>query len=141
MNRSCTVGIPSILRATARFGYLNPPYGARDVGPVQQLRPNPFPVRLKMLLQFLRRHPVDPRRAFVSRHRFQSPRTVFVRNGFFHQVLVHRSLSEGSRIDVASPSPLARHGFTASASGTPGVATVVVALRDSGLFGPIQSPL
>src|ERR1035438_6069415 len=126
MNRSCTVGIPSILRATARFGYLNPPYGARDVGPVQQLRPNLFPVRLKVLLQFLRRHPVDPRRAFVSRHRFQSPPTVFVRDHFFHQVLVHRSLSEGSRISVLSPSPLARHGFTVSASGTLGVATVVV---------------
>src|ERR1022692_4131375 len=83
-------------RAAARLGDFDPPYRARNVSPVQQLRPNLFPVRLKMLLQFLRRHPVDPRCPFVPRHRFQSSRPVFVRNGFFHQVLVHRSLSEGS---------------------------------------------
>src|ERR1022692_4664284 len=132
---------PQHPRAAARLGYLYPSYGSWNVGPVQQLRPNLLPVRLKMLLQFPRRHPVDPRRAFVPRHRFQSSRPVFVRNGFFHQVLVHRSLSEGSRIGVASPSLSARHGFTASASSTLGVATVVVALLDSGLFGPIQFPL
>src|ERR1035438_307590 len=141
MHRSCTVGMPNIAGATAWLGYLYPSYGARNVGPAQQLRSNLFPVRLKMTLQFLRCHPVDPRRSPVAFYRRQSQRTVLVRNNFFHQVLVHRSLSEGSRIGVSSPSPLAPRGCTVSASGMGGAATVVDALRHSGLFGPFQFPL
>src|ERR1019366_2138218 len=84
-------------RATARFRYLYPPHGTRYIGSRQQLRPNPFPVRLKMILQFRRRHPVDSRRPFVAFYRRQSQRAVLVRYDLFHQTLVHRSLSEGSR--------------------------------------------
>ncbi len=83
-----------------------------------------------MLLQFLRCHPVDPRRSPVAFYHRQSQRTVLVRYHFFDQPLVHRSLLEGLRTGVLSPSPLARHGFTASASGTLAVATVVVALLE-----------
>src|ERR1039458_3607836 len=127
--------------ATARFGYFYLPHRAWNIGSRQQLRPNLFPVRLKMLLQFLRRHPVDPRRPFVAFYRSQSQRAVLVRYNFFHQALVHRSLSEGSRNGVSSPSPLAPRGCTVSASGMGGAATVVDALRHSGLFGPFQFPL
>ena len=94
-----------------------------------------------MTLQFRRFHPVDPRRPLVAFYRRQSRRAVLVRYHCFHQVLVHRSLSEGSRNGVSSPSPSARHGCTASASGIRGVAAVVAAPRVSGLFGPFQSPL
>jgi hypothetical protein len=62
---------PQHSRAAARFGYFHPPYGTRNIGSRQQLRPNPLPVRLKMTLQFLRRHPVDPRRPLVAFHRRQ----------------------------------------------------------------------
>jgi hypothetical protein len=77
----------------------------------------------------------------VRLRQWSGQRTVLVRNNFFHQVLVHRSLSEGSRIGVSSPSPLAPRGCTVSASGMGGAATVVDALRHSGLLGPFQFPL
>jgi len=77
----------------------------------------------------------------VRLRQWSGPRAVLVRNHFFHQVLVHRSLSEGSRNGVASPSALARHGFTASASAIREVAAVVATPHVSGLFGPFQSPL
>jgi hypothetical protein len=93
-----------------------------------------------MTLQFLRRHPVDPCRPFVAFYRRQSQPAVLVRDHFIHQVLVHRSLSEGSRNGVSSPSLSAHRGFTASASGIREAAPVVDALRDPGLFGPFQFP-
>ena len=127
-------------RPPARLRYLYPPHRSRNPGPRQQLRPNLRPVRLKMTLQFLRRHVVDPRRALIALHRFQRSRPVLFPDDLFHQVLVHCSLSEGSRNGVTSPSPSARRGFTASAPGIRGVAAVVAAPHVSGLFGPFQSP-
>src|SRR5665213_830532 len=128
-------------RAPAWLGYFHPPHWAWNVSSRQQLRPDLYPVRLKMALQFRRFHPVDPCCPFVAFYRCQSQRAVLVRYHCFHQVLVHRSLSEGSRIGFSSPSPSARHGCTASASGIARVATVVDAPCDSGLFGPFQFPL
>src|SRR6266568_1331344 len=93
-----------------------------------------------MTLQLLRRHPVDPRRPLIAFYRRQRQRTVLVRYDLFHQVLVHRSLSEGSRNGVSSPSPSACHGCTASASGIRGVAAVVAAPHVSGLFWTVSVP-
>ncbi len=83
--------------ASARFGYLHPPHGARHVGPLQQLIPDHLPVRLEMFLEFGRLHPVDPRRAPVADYRFECRLVIFRRDDLFHQVLVHCSPSRGSQ--------------------------------------------
>jgi hypothetical protein len=81
----------------------------------KQLRPDLGPVLLKMALQFTRLHMVDPRRALIAFHRSQCCQQILFLNHFFRQALVHRSSSEASRSGVASPSLLARCGYTASA--------------------------
>ncbi len=57
--------------------------------------------------QFRSRHPVHPGGASVAFNRREGLAVVFGRDRLFHQVLVHRFLSEGSRIGIVSPSPRA----------------------------------
>ncbi len=120
MNRSCTVGIPSIrvppaLKRSARLWYLYPPHGTRNVGSRQQLRLNPFPLRLKLILQFRRLHPVDSSRPPVAFHRFQRARPILFRDNLFLQLLVPCSPSESFANASMVSSPSAPHRCTVSA--------------------------
>ena len=118
---------PQHSRTPAWFGYLYPPYRTRNVGPFQKFVFEYPPVRLKMRLQLRRGHSIHTRRSPVAFHRPQGQPVVLVRHDRFHQLLAHRSPSEGSQIPTWSLRSRLVSGCTASSSSAHGLATVVVA--------------
>jgi len=79
-----------------------------------------------MTLQFRSLHLVASRRAPVAFYRSQRSSAVLVREEHFHQLLVHRSLSEDWRNPACSLRPRLATAAPSLPTGTSGLATAVV---------------